>query len=173
MDLLIAKGLDVLAVGKIDDIFGHRGITRSNHTPDNASSLLATEAFLKETFTGLLFVNLIECDMIYGHRNDPKGYVKAIENVDAFLPRLMNQMSDEDLMMIVADHGVDPTTPGTDHSREYVPLMVWSPCMNGMVNLGTRETFSDVAATLGENFKVNVKTPGHSFMSEIHSAIRD
>jgi len=169
MQALVEAGHSVCTVGKIDDIFAHQGITRSNHTPDNATSFEATLEFLKTHFSGLLFTNLIECDMIYGHRNDPKGYAGAIETIDKGLPRLMELMSEKDLLIFTADHGVDPTTPGTDHSREYVPLLAWTPGMKHGVDLGVRATLSDVAATLAENFGLEGRFHGTSFLSEVVS----
>ncbi|MDA7916008.1 phosphopentomutase [Verrucomicrobia bacterium] len=170
LDHMVSRGLDVLSVGKIDDIFGHRGITQSNHTPDNASSMDATLSFLDDSFQGLLFVNLIDCDMIYGHRNDPHGFAKSLESVDRWLPEVMNRMGDEDLLILSADHGVDPTTPGTDHSREFVPLLVWSPILKGLVNLGVRKTFADVARTVVENFGLDTDLPGESFLTALQSS---
>ncbi|MBN1146841.1 MAG: phosphopentomutase [Anaerolineales bacterium] len=169
LDKLVKANKEVCSVGKIDDIFGHRGITRSKHTPNNHDSILALIDFLKDDFEGLLFANLIEFDMIYGHRNDPQGYAEALEKVDASLPEIQREMKDGDLAMFVADHGVDPTTPSTDHSREYAPLLVFGKPMRKGVNLGTRQSFSDVGATIAEVFSLEPPDFGVSFLSEIEA----
>lgn len=160
LDRLISAGKEVVSVGKIDDIFGHRGITRSNHTVSNRDGIAATLEFLPEEFEGLLFVNLIEFDMIFGHRNDARGYANALEEFDRAVPEIQKRMKSSDLAMVVADHGVDPTTPGTDHSRENIPLLVFGEQVTSGKNLGTRKTFSDVAATIGEIFSIPGPTLG-------------
>jgi phosphopentomutase len=167
LDRLVSAGKEVVSVGKIDDIFGHRGITRSNHTVSNRDGIAATLAFLPEEFEGLLFVNLIEFDMIFGHRNDARGYADALEEFDRAVPEIQKRMRSTDLAMVVADHGVDPTTPGTDHSRENIPLLVFGGQITIGKNLGTRKTFSDVAATIGEIFSISGPTLGESFLKEI------
>ena len=167
MDKLAAAGQMVISVGKIDDIFGGRGIIRSRHTVDNRSSTEAIAESLDEDFTGLLFANLIEFDMIFGHRRDPKGYAAALEEFDRQLPGLQRRMRPNDLGMIVADHGVDPTAPGTDHTREYVPLLAFGSLLKRKVDLGTRQTFSDVAATVAEAFDLEPPLSGRSFLSEL------
>ena len=166
MDKLVAAGKDVYSVGKVDDIFGNRGITKKNHTGNNKDSLLAIRELLIEDFEGLLFANLIEFDMVYGHRNDPQGYAGALEFFDQSIPHIKNKMKLSDVVIIVADHGVDPTTPSTDHSREYVPLLVFGDDVKG-VNLGTRETFSDVGATIAEIFSLEPPLLGTSFLKEL------
>lgn len=167
LDRLVEAGKDVWSVGKIDDIFAHRGITRSNHTVSNQDGIAATIELLTETFEGLMFVNLIEYDMIYGHRNDAQGYAKALEKFDESLPEMMKRMADQDLLIISADHGVDPTTPGTDHSREFVPLLVYSPGSQKNVNLGVRKTLSDIGATIAEAFSLTPPVIGESFLKHI------
>jgi phosphopentomutase len=166
LDKLYKAGLDVWSVGKIDDIFVHRGITRKNHTLGNAESIKTTLNLLDEPFHGLLFVNLIEFDMIYGHRNDPKGYYSALKGFDDAIPEFLKRMTDEDLVLVSADHGVDPTTKSTDHSREYVPLLAFGPAIKG-VNLGTRQTFGDLGATVAENFGVEPPLIGTSFLEDL------
>jgi len=166
MDKLVAAGKDVYSVGKVDDIFGNRGITKKNHTGNNKDSLLAIQEFLKEDFDGLLFANLIEYDMVYGHRNDPQGYAGALEFFDQSIPHVKDKMKPSDVVIVVADHGVDPTTPSTDHSREYVPLLVFGDGVKG-VDLGTRETFSDVGATIAEIFSLEPPLLGTSFLKEL------
>ena len=166
LDKLHKSGFDVWSVGKIDDIFAHRGISRKNHSLSNKESLSTTLALLDESFHGLLFVNLIEFDMIYGHRNDPVGYYGALKDFDDAIPDIEKRLSKEDLVIISSDHGVDPTTESTDHSREFVPLLVFSPGVQG-VNLGTRMSFADVGATITENFAVKPPEIGTSFLSEL------
>lgn len=166
LDKLFKAGFDVWSVGKIDDIFVHRGITRKNHTLSNQESIQTTLNLLEEDFQGLLFVNLIEFDMIYGHRNDPAGYYSALKAFDDSLPEMMKRLREDDLVLVSADHGVDPTTESTDHSREYVPLLAFGPRVRG-VDLGTRETFADVGATITENFKLDPPEIGTSFLSDL------
>lgn len=167
MQKLVAAGKEVWSIGKIDDIFGHQGITHKNHTTDNAGGAKAILNSLEKDFEGLLFANLIEFDMIFGHRNDPRGYADALEAFDRALPLISERMSDDDLGIISADHGVDPTTPGTDHSREYVPLLAFGPKLRATVDLGIRETLSDVAATIAENFGLEPPLAGESFLRRI------
>jgi phosphopentomutase len=164
---VVAAGLDVCSVGKIDDIMAHQGITRSNHTTNNASSLAATLEFLETDFKGLLFVNLIEFDMIYGHRNDPSGYAAALKKVDDAVPEIHTRLRPGDIVMFVADHGVDPTTPSTDHSREFAPLLVFGPPVQQGVHLGDRGSFSDVAATISQAFELEPPLVGQGFLNEI------
>lgn len=167
MDRLVASGREVYAVGKIDDIFARRGITQSNHTPDNEASTLAMLEYLKEDFSGLLFVNLIEFDMIFGHRNDPQGYAAALERFDAYLPEVIRSMRATDLAIITADHGVDPTTPGSDHSREFVPVLIFGSQVRPNTNLGLRQSLGDVAATISEIFSLEPPSIGKSFLREV------
>ena len=166
VDKLYKAGLDVWSVGKIDDIFVHRGITRKNHTLGNAESIKTTLNLLEEPFHGLVFVNLIEFDMIYGHRNDPKGYYSALKGFDDAIPEIMKRLTSKDLVLVSADHGVDPTTKSTDHSREFVPLLAFGPAVKG-VNLGTRPTFADLGATVAENFGVEPPLIGTSFLADL------
>ncbi len=163
----VEAGLEVCSVGKIDDIFAHSGITRSKHNENNADSLKGTIEFLEDRFRGLIFTNLIEFDMLFGHRNDPHGYANALKRVDDKVPEIRARMQDGDIAMFVADHGVDPTTESTDHSREYSPLLVFGKPVKGGVNLGIRGTFSDVAATIAEAFQLEPPEIGVSFLGEI------
>lgn len=164
MDRLLEKGFDVYATGKIDDLFGGRGISRTAHSEENLTSIKDMLAFLELDFTGLLFTNLVEFDMIYGHRNDPQGYYGALKAFDDNIPAILVALKPHDLVMIVADHGVDPTTPGTDHSREYSPLLVFGPKVKPGVSLGDRGSYSDVAATLAEIFDLPAPITGTSFL---------
>lgn len=163
----VEAGLEVCSVGKIDDIFAHSGITRSNHNENNADSLKGTLDFLENRFNGLIFTNLIEFDMLYGHRNDPIGYANALKLVDDAVPDIRSRMREGDIAMFVSDHGVDPTTPSTDHSREFAPLLVFGEPVRKGVNLGIRGTFSDVAATIAEAFHLDPPEIGKSFLSQI------
>ena len=167
MQKLVAAGHDVAAVGKIDDLFGNTGISLNKHRTNNQDSIAATLEFLQDEFTGLLLSNLIEYDMIYGHRNDPEGYAGALAAFDERLPDIRARMRPTDVAMIVADHGVDPTTESTDHSREYVPLLIFGAPVQAGVDLGTRETFADVAATIAAIFDLAPPEIGASFLSEI------
>lgn len=151
LDVLQDSGLEVIGVGKIKDIFTGRGVTRNIKAKNNQQALEGTLQALALDLPGLVFVNLIDFDMIYGHRNDAQGYAAALEAFDAEIPRLRQALQKDDLLVITADHGCDPTTTGTDHSREYVPLLVCAEGVNP-VDLGTRETFADCAATIAENF---------------------
>ncbi len=166
MDRLVKAGKSVYSVGKIDDIFGHRGITTGRHTTNNLESIKALLDYLGESFEGLLFANLIEFDMIYGHRNDVKGYASALKQFDDYVPALLDHMREGDIAIVTGDHGVDPTTPSTDHSREYVPILVFSPSLEGGANLGTRRTLADIGQTIGENFAVPIPI-GTSFLGEL------
>ncbi len=166
LDALKAAGKDVIAVGKIEDIFNRVGITRIDHTKNNAEGTAATERFLATDFDGLLFVNLVDFDMLYGHRNNPVGYARALEAFDAHVPAILGLLHDDDILVITADHGCDPTTPGTDHTREHTPLLVWGPRLKHGVNLGTRATFADIAATIADYFGLAFPV-GTSFLPEI------
>lgn len=167
MDKLISNGFEVFATGKIDDLFGHRGISVTNHTTNNHDSILATLDFIKKEFQGLLFANLIEFDQIYGHRNDPRGYADALEAFDKFIPEIVTNLKPDDLVIIVSDHGVDPTTESTDHSREFSPLLVFGKNVKGNVDLGIRKTYADVGATIAENFRLDPPEIGESFLKDV------
>lgn len=167
LDLLKADGKDVLAVGKIVDIYCGKGITEDVHTKDNMDGVDQTLAYLKKDFNGLLFTNLVDFDSQYGHRRDAKGYGEAIEAFDSRLPEILDALTPDDLFIITADHGNDPTYEGTDHTREFVPLLIYSPKLNGGVNLGTRSTFADIAATVCENFGIPKTEIGTSFLNTL------
>lgn len=166
LDLLSEKGKDVIGVGKIEDIFNRRGLTEINHSKNNREGIQATLAYLKAGFDGLLFVNLVDFDMLYGHRNDPEGYAKALEYFDSFVPDIIELLEEEDILLITADHGCDPTTPGTDHTREYIPIVVYGKQLSAGTDLGIRETFSDIGATAAEYFGYEFHT-GTSFLKEM------
>ena len=169
MDILIAAGKSVYGTGKIDDLFGGRGLTGTHHCEDNYNSVQGLLKYLEDDFEGLIFSNLIEFDMIYGHRNDAPGYARALQDFDNALPEIEKKLRSTDIVMIVADHGVDPTTPGTDHSREFSPLLVFGDHVRGGVDLGIRGTYGDVAATLADIFALPAPKIGKSFLKEILS----
>lgn len=162
LDILSENGLPVLAVGKIKDIFAGRGITRWIHTHDNMDGIDKTCKFLRESSHGLIFTNLVDFDMLYGHRNDVEGYAAALEAVDRRLPEVMEGLDGKDVLVITADHGCDPTTPSTDHSREYVPLLIYGRRIRP-VNVGLRFTLADLAATVADLLGVNYTLAGESF----------
>src|SRR6056297_248624 len=167
MDKLKEKGIPVMAVGKIEDIFSNKGITDSNHTVNNMDSVDAVIDFLKEDKKSFIFANLVEFDMVYGHRRNPKGYAKALKDFDIRLPEIIDNMKEDDMLIITADHGCDPTFKGTDHTREYVPLLVYGEQIKEDYNLKQRESFADVAATIAETFNLNNFKSGESFLSNI------
>ncbi|MGQ9496934.1 MAG: phosphopentomutase [Desulfotomaculales bacterium] len=152
LDALQEKGLEVAGVGKIADIFAGRGVTRSFPTRDNDDGIKKTIQALQESGEGLIFTNLVDFDSLYGHRNDPVGYARALEAFDQRLPEITAALQDADMLVITADHGCDPTTPSTDHSREHVPLLVLGQRLPAGIELGTRETFADIAATIADIF---------------------
>lgn len=166
MEYLVQHDYDVISIGKIDQIFNYQGITESDHTLSNAESIQALKRYVVQDFKGLLFANLIEFDMIYGHRNDPRGYADALEYFDRELAEIIPCLLPGDVITIVGDHGVDPTTPSTDHSREYVPLLIYGPGVKS-VDLGIRSTFADLGAFIAENFDVPTPEIGTSFLREI------
>ncbi|MDP9750517.1 phosphopentomutase [Thermoanaerobacter pentosaceus] len=167
LDMLKEAGYEVFAIGKIEDIFAGQGITGKNHTTNNDEGITATIKAMDEVNDGLIFTNLVDFDMLYGHRNDVEGYAKALKNFDDRLPEIMEKLTKEDLLIITADHGCDPATESTDHSREYVPLLVYSPLMKHGVNLGVRSTYADIAATIAEVFEVGSTKHGTSFLREL------
>lgn len=167
MDELEKAGFDSIGVGKISDIYAGNGITRSLKTKDNMDGVEKFLQVLKEDYKGFAFVNLVDFDAKFGHRRDPEGYGKALEDFDRRLPEILDAIGENDLLIITADHGNDPTHPGTDHTREYVPLFVWSPSLKEGVSLGVRNTFSDVGATIADNFGLPAPRHGTSFLSEL------
>jgi len=166
LDVLSKAGLDVLAVGKIFDIFAGSGITSSTKTVNNMDGLDKTIEITKQNWTGLCFVNLVDFDMLYGHRNDIDGYAKAMSEFDAKFVELMSVLRDEDVVLITADHGCDPSTPSTDHSREYTPMLIFGKHIRSGVNLDTRQ-MADIAATVQEFFGIEIQTRGRSFFHDV------
>lgn len=167
LDIIKENGLEVVAVGKIEDIFAGRGITEAIHTRDNQDGINKTIEYMKQDFSGIIFTNLVDFDMIYGHRNDVQGYARALQEFDARLPEIIGFLKDEDILILTADHGCDPTTPSTDHSREYVPLLVYGKNIRRGVNLGTRQTFADISATVLDLLELMPLANGTSFKEQI------
>lgn len=168
MNELQDQGFDVIALGKISDIYDGEGITKAIRTKSNMDGMDKFISTLDESFMGLSFLNLVDFDALYGHRRDPKGYGRALEEFDARLPEVFAKMTDDDLLLITADHGNDPTYKGTDHTREYVPLIAYSPRFAaGGKELPLRGTFADIAATVAENFAVTAPAYGKSFLTDL------
>jgi phosphopentomutase len=167
MDRLKAAGVPVFAVGKIVDLFAGHGVTGSVHTASDDEGMDEVERALDHTTRGLIFANLVDCDTLYGHRNNVEGYATNLERIDARLSELLPRLRADDLLVLTADHGNDPTTPSTDHSREYVPLLACGPRVRPGVDLGTRATFADLGQTVAEVFGVGPLSQGTSFLSAI------
>lgn len=167
MDALLEAGLTSIGVGKISDIFAGRGIGESVRNQSNHNGMEHTLEYAKKNFYGLCFVNLVDFDMVYGHRNDVDGYTGALNEFDGQLAELLPLLRDEDILMITADHGCDPATPSTDHSREYVPLLVYGKPIKAGVNLKTRRGFCDIAATVLDYLEVGGTIQGNSFLRHV------
>lgn len=167
LDQMKEAGLSVLAVGKIYDIYAGKGITDTVRTHDNAEGIRMLIERMSMDFEGLCFVNLVDFDMVYGHRNDVDGYAGALTYFDTQLPAILSGLRKDDILIITADHGCDPLTPSTDHSREYVPMVAYGQKVKKGNNLGTRQTFADVAATVLEYFNIDSHVAGNSFLKEI------
>jgi phosphopentomutase len=163
---MTAAGIPVFGVGKIRDIFAGCGIGDYVYSSDNRDGMAKTLTALAAMERGLIFTNLVDFDMLYGHRLDAKGFGQALEEFDRWLPECRAALKAEDLLIVTADHGCDPTTPGSDHTREYVPLLVWSPAMTRGTALGVRTSFADVAATLAEAYGLPVGA-GKGFLGEL------
>ncbi len=166
LDVLAENGVRTTGVGKIPDIYDRHGIAQSVHTEGNADGLLKTREILDAMPSGFLFVNLVDTDMLYGHRRDPVGYARALREIDAALPGIAGALRDGDVLALTADHGNDPTFPGSDHTREYVPLVVYTPQRSGGADLGVRESFCDLGATVAEYFGVAAPR-GKSFLRAV------
>jgi len=170
-DRLVASEIPVIGVGKIGDIFAHQGISESVHTEGNLDGLKRTIEECKKLERGVVFTNLVDFDMLYGHRRNPQGYATALEEADAFLPEILDALGEDGLLLITADHGCDPTyLKHTDHTREYVPLLCGSRAFSNSVDLGTRATFADLGQTVAENFDIEVPT-GTSFLKQLSEAL--
>ena len=168
MNFITESGLDSIAVGKISDIYAGEGVTESLKSKSNMDGVDQTIKALKKDFKGLLFTNLVDFDMLYGHRRDPIGYGKAIEEFDQRLPEIIDALREDDLLLLTADHGNDPTHPGTDHTREYVPVIAYSKSLKGGVDLGILNTFSDIGSTVADNFEVQGTKNGASFLNKLN-----
>ncbi|MGI6161339.1 MAG: phosphopentomutase [Christensenellales bacterium] len=163
LDAISKSGQVVAGIGKINDIFTGRGITRHEPAHGNDEITSVIKGLMAESFDGLIFANLVDFDMLYGHRNDAAGYAAALERFDAELPGILSLMRDSDLIIITADHGCDPTTPSTDHSREYVPVLAYTKALKRGLDIGVRSSFADIGATVCEHLSV-VWTVGNSFL---------
>ena len=167
LDRARASGLAVVGIGKIEDLFAGHGLTRAAHTKSDDESMDEVERAMAVVDRGIIFANLVDFDTVYGHRNDVEGYAANLERVDPRLSEVIGQLRTGDLLILTADHGNDPTTPGTDHSREYVPLLATGPQVKAGVDLGTRASFADLGQTLAEVFSLPAAAHGTSFLSEL------
>ena len=167
LDIIKENNKEVIAIGKIEDLFTGRGITKVIHTSGNADGIENTINCIKDNTEGLIFTNLVDTDMLYGHRNNIKGYAEALEYFDSKLPELMDNLKDTDMLIITGDHGNDPSTPSTDHSREYVPMLIYGKQIKENINLGTRKTFADISATILEILNLPKLENGESFKEQI------
>lgn len=166
LDSFQENGKKVLAIGKIEDLFSGRGINRAIHTNGNTDGIEKTIYEIKNATEDMIFVNLVDFDMLYGHRNNIEGYARALEEFDSKLPEIMNSLKENDLLILTADHGNDPSTPSTDHNREYIPILAYGKTLKQNVDLGIRETYSDISATILDLFNME-KLNGTSFKNEI------
>lgn len=167
LDNIKESGLDVIAVGKIEDIFNGQGITEAIHTTDNMNGVDETINYIKKENSGLIFTNLVDFDSKYGHRRDALGYKKALEEFDERIPEILDALNDDDILIINADHGNDPTYKGTDHTREYIPVLVYGKSLKENVNLGIRNSFADIGATVTDILNVKMPKNGTSFKNEM------
>ncbi|GAC1346610.1 MAG: phosphopentomutase [Ktedonobacteraceae bacterium] len=167
LDLLKANGKEVIGIGKIEDLFAGRGLTQRDHSETNRDGMAATLNWLARDFSGLLFVNLVEFDMLWGHRRDSDGYARALCEVDSWFAQVQRSMRPKDAIFFTADHGVDPTYRGTDHTREQVPILAYGKPIAAGINLGVRPTFADLGQTLAQAFDVGKLAAGTSFAHEI------
>lgn len=167
LDMIKNAGKMVYAIGKIHDIFNGKGVVKSVHTTSNMDGIDKTIEAMREDFEGLIFANLVDFDAKYGHRRDPEGYARCIEEFDARLPEIMKEMVNDDVLMICADHGNDPTAPGTDHTREYIPIITWGHTLKYGAEIGIRDSFGDIGATICELLRVPFTGVGTSFKKQI------
>ncbi len=167
LDSFQENGKTVLAIGKIEDLYSGRGINRAIHTNGNADGIEKTIYAIKNAKEDLIFVNLVDFDMLYGHRNNIEGFAKALEEFDKKLPEIMESLKEEDILILTADHGNDPSTPSTDHSREYIPIVAYGKKLKQNVDLGIRESYADISATLLDIFEIPKLENGTSFKNEI------
>ena len=166
-DAVKEAGMASIGVGKIEDIFAHRGLTVSDHAAGNPACMDSLIRFMREDFNGLCFTNLVDTDSVYGHRNDPAGFAGSLEAFDRRLPEMLALMREGDLMIITADHGCDPCDVSTDHTREYIPILAWTPGMTAAADLGDRDTYADIAATCAEWLGLEERFGAKSFATEL------
>lgn len=169
LDRVKAAGQPVIGIGKIEDLFAGQGLTRSIHLNSDADHFDEAIKLLHTVPRGLIFMNLVEFDSVYGHRNDAGGWAKALETLDGKLPKLLHALRPNDMLCITGDHGNDPTTPSTDHSREYVPVLIYGPRLAHGVNIGTRRTFADLGQTIAEALGAHMLTAGQSFLAAVRT----
>lgn len=167
LDILKENGKEVIAIGKIGDLFSGRGISKEIHTQGNEDGIEKTIEEIKQDTEGFIFTNLVDFDMLYGHRNNIEGYAKALEYLDSKLPIIMENMKDTDMLILTADHGNDPSTPSTDHSREYIPILVYGKQIKENVNIGIRTTYADIGQTILDILDMPLLETGTSFKEEI------
>ncbi|GKZ01945.1 phosphopentomutase [Paraclostridium bifermentans] len=167
LDNIKNSNLDVIGVGKIEDIFNKQGITEAIHTKDNMDGVDQTINYMKKENNGLIFTNLVDFDSKYGHRRDVKGYKEALEEFDARIPEILENMEEDDILIINSDHGNDPTYKGTDHTREYIPMLICGKNVKSGLNLGTRSSFADIGATVADLLNVKMPKHGNSFKNDI------
>lgn len=167
LDVIKENGKQVISIGKIMDLFAMRGITNAEHTQGNKDGIEKTIKAIKEVSTGIIFTNLVDFDMLYGHRNNIEGYARALEEFDSYLPEIIKNLKDDDVLIITADHGCDPSTPSTDHSREYIPILMYGKQLKENVNLGICSTYADISATVLDLLDLPQLKCGESFKNKI------
>ena len=167
LEYIKENGMSVAAVGKIEDIYNGKGVTEAVHIKNNMDGVDKTLEYMDKIDNGLIFTNLVDFDMLYGHRNDPKGYGKALEDFDGRLNEIYSKLRDEDILIITADHGCDPTTESTDHSREYIPILVYGKQVKGGTELGIRDSFTDIGKSILDYLGIDNNLEGKSFINEI------
>lgn len=167
LDVMYENNKKVIAIGKIEDLFAGRSITKAIHTSGNADGITKTISAIEQDTEGLIFTNLVDTDMLYGHRNNIQGYAESLEYFDSKLPEIIEKLKDTDMLIVTADHGNDPSTPSTDHSREYIPILIYGKYIKENVNLGTRKTFADISATILDILNMQRLENGESFKQDI------
>lgn len=168
LDAIQKSGKEVISIGKIVDIFAGKGISRYTKTANNLAGIQETLKAIQEKSTGLIFTNLVDFDMLFGHRRDVTGYAQCLMEFDEHLPDLLHALKDDDLLIITADHGNDPSAPGTDHTREYIPILTYGKSINTGKDIGVRHSFADIAATIAEALDVELITPGKSYFAHLN-----
>lgn len=167
LEYIKERDISVMAVGKIEDIYNKKGITDAVHIKNNMDGIDKTLQYMKESKNGLIFTNLVDFDMLYGHRNDAVGYAKALVDVDNRIPEIISTMKEDDILILTADHGCDPTTESTDHSREYIPVIIYGKSIKSGINIGVRKSFSDIGKTILDLLKIENSLYGDSFAEKI------